>query len=146
MDASNKIADRRSGERPRLGETDIGIAAQGDADRLRPPGHAPHDEEAHDAPVGDSDAEGRPRGVPVDGSLTGGGGFEALEKSVGKDGARCHDGVQLWKKEVNLGLHGGYRQAVSTYVFARFSVYNKIGYWRAHLGQFRRKMLFAVTG
>src|SRR5262249_49840505 len=121
-----------------------GIAAKGDADRLRPPRHAPHDEETHDAPLGDSDAEGRPRGVPVDGSLTGGSGLEALEKSVGEDDARCHDGAA--EKEVNSGLHGGNRQAVSTHVFARFSVYTKIGHWRADLGPKSRKILFALTG
>ena len=119
VNAGNEVADGGSGERPRLGETDIGIAAQGDADRLRPPRHASHDEERDHATIGDPDAEGRPRRVPVDGSLTGGGGLEALEKSVGKDGALCHDGVQLRKKRGQLGATWGLRTGCVNPCFCR---------------------------
>src|SRR5262245_20348352 len=55
VNAGYKIADGSDGERARLGETNIGVAAQGDADRLRSPWHPAHDEERDHAPVGDAD-------------------------------------------------------------------------------------------
>src|SRR5215472_16505689 len=87
MHARDEIAERRAGELARLGQTDLGVAAEHHADRARVARHPSHDEERDDTPVGNSAAECRLRGVPMDDTLARRSWLEALEIAVGENGA-----------------------------------------------------------
>ena len=84
VNARNEVADGSGGERTRPRKSDVRVTTEHHADGLELPQHPAHDEKAHDPPVGDSDAEGRACRIPMDGSLTGGGGLETFEIAVGK--------------------------------------------------------------
>src|SRR5262249_30512633 len=65
--------------------------------------HPSHDEERDDTPVGNSAAECRLRGVPVDDTLARRSWLEALEIAVGEDGALGGGRGGPEKRMVSLG-------------------------------------------
>src|SRR5262249_43904660 len=119
MHARDEIAERRAGELARLGQTDLGVAGEHHADRARVARHPSHDEERDDTPVGNSAAECRLRGVPMDDTLARRTWLEALEIAVGENGALGggHGGPE--KRMLSLGATWGLR---SSYVNPCFMI------------------------